>query len=155
FLWYCGIVFSGLVLGFGVYKWGIALYEHALPPTRSHLVQDAWGKALWFFSQPLMNALNLAKLSPKRWLAIAIALFIAGGLSQYFRGAVKERFWQGTIAASLLPLSYLPNLVVAENWSSYRTQAALTSLVVVYGFFALWGYGKILRGLAFAPILTA
>src|SRR5262249_25676237 len=148
-------VLGGLVLGFCVYKWALVFYGHRLSPARAHLVQDVWGKALWFFRQPLMNALNLAKLSPKRWLAKAVALFIVGGLSQYFRGDVKGRLRQGMAAASLLPLSYLPNLVVEENWSSYRTLPALTSLVVVYVFLALWGYGKLLRGLTFTPVLTA
>jgi len=144
-LWYSGIVFAGLILGFGMYKLGTTLYEHALLPTRSHLIQDVWEKALWFFRYPLMNAFNLAKLSPKRWLALVVVFFIIGGLIQYFRGKAGERLWQIGIAAALLPLSYLPNLMIAENWSSYRTQSALTSVVVMYAFLALWGYSRILR----------
>ena len=47
------------------------------------------------------------------------------------------------LAAILLPLTYLPNLLVAENWSTYRTQVALTSLLWFYTAMALIGWLKV------------
>jgi len=145
FAWYSAIVFTALILGFGVYKLGLALYGYKLPPLRSQTVQDVGEKVFWFFRQPLTNALNLAKLSAKRWLALSIATFLFGGLMMYFQGGVLERISRLLVAWLILPLSYVPNLVIAESWSAYRTLSALTAVVVVYAFFALWGYGQTLR----------
>ncbi len=153
FVWYSAIVFTGLILGFGVYKLGLAMYGHKLPPMRSQLVQDVGEKVFWFFRQPLTNALNLAKLSAKRWLALSIAIFLFGGLMMYFPGRIQERLSKLLVALFVIPLSYLPNLVVAESWSAYRTLSALTAVVVVYTFFALWGCGQILRRPVIASVL--
>jgi len=49
------------------------------------------------------------------------------------------------MALMLVPLSYLPNLVVVESWASYRTLVALTALLVFYVFLALHGYLQVLR----------
>jgi len=155
FLWYTAIGFTGLLLGFSVYKLGSAMYGHMIPPLRSHLTQDIGEKALWFFRQPLTNALNLLKLSPKRWLAMSVGVFITGGLILYLQGTTKERLCKIMIALSLVPFSYLPNLVIAESWPAYRTLSALTSVIAVYAFFALWGYGRVLGRSVTAPVLTA
>jgi hypothetical protein len=156
FIW-CGVIaFAGLILGFGVYKLGIAIYgKEELTPARSSLTSNILEKVGWFFTEPLLNALNAANIFPSRWLALSIALFIGSGLLLYFRGEVKERLLQFVIALAIIPLSYLPNLVVAENWASYRTQVALTAVLVVYAFLALRGYGKALCRSARMPILTA
>jgi hypothetical protein len=154
FLLYCVIAFTALLLGFSIYKLGSAMYAYMLSPLRSHLSQDIGEKALWFFREPITNALNLVKLSPKRWLAISVGVFMLGGLTLYLEGTAKERFCKGTIALSIVPLSYLPNLVIAENWSSYRTLSALTSVIVIYILFAIWGYGRVLGRSLPAAILT-
>jgi hypothetical protein len=153
FVWYSAIVFAGLILGFGVYQLGLAVYGDKLSPVRSQLVQDVGEKVFWFFRQPLTNALNLARLSAKSWLALSIAIFLFGGLMMYFQGRTKERLYKFLVACSIIPLSYLPNLVIAESWSAYRTLSALTSVVVVYTFFALWGYGQTLRRPVIASVL--
>jgi Glucosyl transferase GtrII len=156
FRWYSVIAFAGLLLGFGVYKLGMAIYgKETLGPTRSSLTSDIWEKVYWFFTQPLLDALNVVNIFPERWPPLLIALFIGSGLLLYFRGEVKERLLQFVIALAIIPLSYLPNLMVAENWGPYRTQAALTSVIVVYAFLASWGYGRILRHPAITLIFTA
>jgi hypothetical protein len=155
FLWYTVIAFTGFLLGFSVYKLGATMYGYTLPPSRSHLTEDIGEKALWFFREPLLNALNLVKLFPNRWLAVGVGVFITGGLLLYLRGTVKERLCQLLIAFSLFPLSYLPNLVVAESFPAYRTLPALTAVVAVYAFFALWGYRRVLGRFVTVPILTA
>jgi hypothetical protein len=146
FLWYGAIVFAGLFLGFAAYKIGMAVYgTEFVGPERSTLTTDIRGKVLWFLRWPLMDALNVNILFPERWFAVTVCIFVMTGLLLYFRGSFIERLVVLLGAFLLLPLSYLPNLVVAENWSSYRSQLALTSLIVVYVFFSVWGYKRLSR----------
>lgn len=162
FGWYGMIVMVGMLLGFVVYKLGLSLYPdfHA----RTGIVQDIPGKVIWFLCEALPNALNFVLLSPAHWffsegspvrsafhrtvdmvIAWSVCVFIVGGLMLYVRGTRKERLWKLSIAVTLLPLSYAPNLLVAENWASYRTLSSLTSVIVVYAFFAFQGYTQCLR----------
>jgi hypothetical protein len=126
-----------------------------LSAERSTLTHDAVGKALWFVDRPLRDAFNLDNLAASPRVAIIVALFIAGGLVQYFRGGIRDRSLLFAIAVSVIPFSYLPNLLVAENWSSYRTQLALTSVIVVYAFLAVHGYGRSLSRLLTTRLVTA
>lgn len=144
-LWYGGIVVVSLVLGLGVYKLGMAEYGAMQAMARTHLTSNVAGKTLWFLQSPLTDSLNLVWIVPSPWVAVGVATVVSAGMLLYFEGGVAERLWKYTIALFLLPVSYLPNLVVAEDWSAYRTQAALTSLIVVYAFFALHGYVQILH----------
>ena len=162
FGWYGMIVMVGMFLGFVVYELGLSLYPGFL--ARTGIVQDIPGKVVWFLCEALPNALNFALLSPAHWffsdgspapssfhrtvdvvIGWSVFVIIAGGLMLSLRGTLKERLWKLGIAVSLLPLSYTPNLLVAENWASYRTLSSLTSVVVVYAFFALRGYAQHLR----------
>jgi hypothetical protein len=52
------------------------------------------------------------------------------------------------VATILVPLTYLPNLVVAESRASYRTLVALSALFVFYVFLALLGYGRAFTALS-------
>jgi len=155
FLWYGAVACIGLALGFVLYRGSMALYGPWLSAGRSNLTHDAVGKALWFVQRPLMDALNLDNLAANPWVAVTVAVLITGGLAQYFRGGIGERVLLFAIASCVIPLSYLPNLVVAENWSSYRTQLALTSVIVVYAFLAVQGYGRRLDRLVTTRVLTA
>ena len=143
FLWCSGIVLSALLLGFGVYQGGMAIYSDGLTLDRSQVTLEVGEKVYWFLRWPLMNALNLANIFPRSWFALSVASFIVSGLMLSFGGACKERLSKLMIALCILPLSYLPNLVVAENWSSYRTQSALVSVIAVYVFLAFRGYLQI------------
>ncbi len=159
FGWYCMIVMGGLLLGFVVYKLGLALYP-ALS-ARTGLVHNIPGKAVWFLLEPLPNALNFSLLSPSHYvfsdfhriadilLAWGVFVLIVGGMMLYVGGTLKERLWKLGIALSVLPLSYVPNLIVVENWASYRTLPSLTSVVVMYAFFAFHGYLRHCRRLSF------
>ena len=118
----------------------LLLYGHANTFQRTALVTNLPQKAVWFFDQPLRDALNLSLIAPRTWIAWTVAAFIAGGLWLYFPGSRITRLTRTALAAILLPLGYLPNLLVAENWSSYRTQSALSSLVWLYTAIALVGW---------------
>ena len=163
-LWHSAVAFAGLSLGFGVYQLGLAYGRNIFPP-RSELAHDILGKVLWFLRWPLVDALSLAKLSGSPALALSVAIFIAGGLLLYFGDEAKKCLLKFLLALAFIPLSYLPNLVIAENWSAYRTQSALTSVIVVYAFLALQGYERTLlrpttaspltAGLGFAALVSA
>jgi hypothetical protein len=164
-LWYGTIVGTGMVLGFGIYEWGLAHYRRGLalygadygyiiPPARAHLTKNVLGKALWFVQSPIVDALNLVNLHSNSSLAYGIAIIGSCGMVLYFRGSIKERLLKCAIALALLPISYLPNLLTAENWPSYRTQLALTSLVLLYTFFALCGYARLMCRQIAAQVIT-
>lgn len=148
---YCLFMGMSLLCGYEVHRLGVTLYSFSgLPPVRSTLAVDWWQKMSWFLREPLMNALGGFWVFPPVKVSLAVALLISVGLMLYLRGSVGERLRRGLILALLLPLSYAPNLVVAENWASYRTLPALATLIVVYGFFALQGYNRLTR--RFLPV---
>lgn len=165
FIWQTGICVAALVGSYVIYRLGQTLFGTgsllALPSLRA---LDVSYKMFWFVREPLVNALNWVVLFPRTWLAVPVAIIVVLGLLLYFEGTDLERFGQLAIALVILPLSYISNLIVAENWSSYRTLSALGAVIVVYMFFALAGYVKLRRrfgaalpvaGLLVAPALLA
>src|SRR5215469_931820 len=120
----------------GKRKYGIGY----IGPERAALNHDLIGKLRWFLFNPLLDALNLINLFPHRSIAVAVLCFISVGLFLYFQGRVRDRLANMFIAGLLVPVVYLPNLVIAENFSPYRTQIALTSLIAIYAFLALKGF---------------
>jgi hypothetical protein len=134
---------------------------------RAGLVLDIPAKIHWFFTEALPNALNLARVSGSGTIATGMALFIVVGFLLYVSGSAITRLGKLGIAALLLPLSYLPNLLVSENWASHRSLAALTALLTLYCGFAVCGYarlrkvggervaGVVISGFAFACALLA
>ena len=107
---------------------------------RSQLVQDIPGKLLWFVQQPLANSLNLTDIDPTYLNALLIGLFVLGGLCLFFKGNIQSRLLRLAVALSLVPLTYLPNLVVADDWASYRTLIVLGPLVALYYALAILGF---------------
>ena len=157
--WYGLLVMAGLSLGFVVYALASYLYIDEL--ARGGLVQDIPRKIVWFFRDPLPNAMNFFSLSPAHWFLpagvpfvdrlhravnIAVAgsmfLFVLVGLGLYFQGSFKERLWKLGTAVSLLPLSYVPQLVAVHRSAVYRGLLSLASLLLVYMFFAFRGYAQ-------------
>jgi hypothetical protein len=118
---------------------------------RSTLVHDLAGKLRWFFGwrsthetglsvhNPLYGSLSLFELTPSRWLSSLVAIVaICGILALLFRERASIPLYAG-IAVLLLPLSFFPSLIVAENSPTYRVQVAMTALIALY--FALGAYG--------------
>jgi hypothetical protein len=112
---------------------------------RSTLTHDPIGKIRWFLADPLYRALNLYELTPSRWLACMVAAIAAGGLLILFRRRCTSPAMYIAIAAALVPLTYFPNLVVAESWASYRSQVSLSALIVVYLCFGALGIWAVVR----------
>lgn len=140
----------------------------SLLPQRSHLVTDLGNKLQWFLSEPLKEALNLNRLQPSSKMAGTVALLLGVGLMLFFRGNFLMRAAQLLMAVSLIVLSYLPNLAIAENFGTYRTQAGLEVLILFYCALAARGalrtlsgkgdgiiYGATLSGLAALSIMVA
>jgi hypothetical protein len=144
--WYGGVMAVSLILGYVIFKIGMWLYGIGpLGVQRASLVTNFRGKIYWFLREPLTNALNGINLFPSWKLAGVVLLWTIGGLTLLLRGTVRGKITKGICFLLLLPLSYLPNLLVAENWASYRTLGALTTLVMFYIFAALSGYEQFLR----------
>ena len=108
---------------------------------RSTLTHDISGKARWFVEEPLYRALNLFDVTPSRTQAIVVALVSAGGMLLWLGRHSARPFLYGGIGVVLIPLTYLPNLVVTDMWPPFRTQIAISSLMTLYvclGAIALW-----------------
>lgn len=121
------------------------LYTGGNTLTRSKLVSHPIGKAIWFIEQPVKDVLNWINLEPNNAIAAMAALFVLGGFVLYRRHDGRRGvLTQLGIVCALAVLSYLPNLIVAENWASYRTQVALSGLFVLYGMLAFVGWTKTL-----------
>ncbi|HEU5382381.1 MAG TPA: glucosyltransferase domain-containing protein [Ktedonobacteraceae bacterium] len=141
FLVYCSMLMIALGIDFIAAKTlPVLLYGAPLAGSRTQLVTDIPAKAGWFFQEPLPDALNLWNLLPKVSIAVFVGVFSFAGLFLFLRGKLIERLSKLLIAVVLVPLSYLPNLIVEESWASYRTQAALTALIALYVGLALLGF---------------
>jgi len=118
---------------------------------RSTLVHDFGGKLRWFFGwrsthetglsihDPLYGALSLFELAPSPWFSGLVAIVALGGILALLLRERLSILLYGGIALLLVPLSFLPSLVVAENSPGYRVQAAMTALIALY--FAVGAYG--------------
>lgn len=149
------IMVSALIADFGLAKiLPSILHIDSAWFHRTGLVSDIPGKLRWFVTTPLTDSLNLAFVLPNRTRALAVATFIAGGLFLSGRDDWKSRAARLGLAAVLLPLSYLPSLVVAMNGPAYRTQIALTTLILFYAAIALVAWLKWARLRNFAPIVA-
>jgi len=162
FGWHSMIALPGLLLGFVIYQLNSVLDPDLI--RRTGLVHNLPLKTAWFFVESLPNALLFSFLSPAWWLlsegnaplsfsyrivdiclAWIILLIMIRGLVLYFHGTHKDHLGKCGIALVLLLFSYIPSLVVAENWATYRSLSSLTSLLVVLMCLALRGYVRCLR----------
>lgn len=142
-LWYFAIFVPATGIGMYAYVLGKRLYGTGLiGRDRAAIGHDYLAKAHWFLRAPLKDALNLVNIFPSTSVAVLLLGFITIGLLLYFRGNISERLAKIAIAGALVALSYMPNLVVAESFSSYQTQGALTSLIAIYIFLSIKGFAS-------------
>lgn len=100
---------------------------------RSAITHDIYGKLTWFLSEVLPNALRLSSVGDNPLIPMAfIALIVIGIVSKYYKHPLAIPLY-----IALVPLSYTPNLIVAENWPSYRSQVALCTLMALYIFLSI------------------
>ena len=109
--------------------------------SRNHITHDVGGKAHWFLHDPFYRSLNLFDLTPSPWFAALVAVVATGGILLWLLRRGARPLLYVLVGLILIPLSYLPNLVVAESWAAYRTQVAVSSLIALYACFgaiAIW-----------------
>jgi hypothetical protein len=107
------------------------------------LTHDFLGKAKWFVDWALFESLNLFDLTPSAWLAAFVATVAAGGIVLWLVRRASRPWLYVVLGLVLIPLAYLPNLVVEESipWPTYRTHVALSPLIALYfclGALAIW-----------------
>lgn len=139
-----GAAGSGLAAAFVVLKIGQAACGSDVPGGRTSLLTDVWAKLQWFVREPIVNSLNFVNLPPSRRVAMIVGGIILVGVLIHFLLDRRQVAWRAAQFLAFIPLSYLPNLMVNENWASYRTQGALVALFSVYAFIALRGFAKLI-----------
>jgi hypothetical protein len=107
---------------------------------RSALTHDPIGKLRWFLGDPLYQSLNLFHLTLVPWLAALVAAVAFGGgiLLLWIDGRAPLILG---LALTIVPLSFLPGLLVAENSATYRIEISLAALIGLYaclGALGLW-----------------
>jgi hypothetical protein len=138
-----GVFSVSVILNIATFEWAKHYFGTAsVLPQRSHFSTHVLAKLHWFVTGPLVDALNFSRIQPSSKIAALIFFLIALGLVFYFQGNLGERLAKGAFALCLIPLAYLPNLAIAENFVTYRTQAALTPLLVFYAFLAYFGFSQ-------------
>lgn len=142
-------------LEIGIFEWAKHYFGTAsVLPQRSHFTTHFATKINWFIHGPLVDALNFSRLQPSGRLAICLLSLITLGLFFYFKGNSLKRLLQVASAASLIPLSFLPNLAISENFCTYRTQAAITPLLIFYAFLAVHGFMSLVSKSLSTRIIT-
>jgi len=130
---YFAVASVGFFLAWLVLRHYLAVIPQRYSPQRDSFTHDPLKKLSWFIHHPLVDSMNLFLIWPWRAVAIAVELIIVAGLAKKYRRDLLKVL----IALALLPLSYLPNLVVEESWASYRTQVALSWTALILLFIAL------------------
>ncbi|MGE5335753.1 MAG: hypothetical protein ACM3N4_13705, partial [Nitrososphaerota archaeon] len=136
FAHYSVIAVAGFIGSYIAIKIGQSIVGSGVP-TRSSLATDPFAKLQWFIGRIMLDALNLYNVNPALKVALAVAVLAGIGTVLYMDGSWQEKASKGAIAILLAPLCYLPNLLVAEYSPSYRSEVAITALVILYLSFGL------------------
>ena len=106
---------------------------------RRYLLADLLDKENFLRHQVLPMALNLTNIDTNWWIAVAMSVLIATGLPIFV--AMTSRRWELLpLAVALVPLAYLPNLIVTGDWPAFRTQVGIESLMAFFALLSLEGW---------------
>jgi hypothetical protein len=146
-----------LVIDFGVSKALPAAFGLADDFSRTALTHSPLRKLVWFITEPLSNAANLYVISPSAPVSAAVGAAILAGV---FVKYGKRGGAYALLIALLLVLAYVPNLLVSEDWASYRTTPALAGVVLIAALIlVVRPFDQWIRsprfGLAVLPLLIA
>jgi hypothetical protein len=137
-----GIAAAALSLAYLVLKLGVhRVGSETRSGARSTLTDDPAGKVRWFFEEPLYRSLNLFDLTVTHLGAALVASIATAGLLLWIVTRTPRPVLYGALALVLVPLTYLPNLVVQDLYPPYRTQVSLAALIALYaclGAVSLW-----------------
>lgn len=140
FLLRCGAVAAcALAAGLLIFKLGNALYD-IKNGSRGGLTLDPAGKITWFLRRPLRHVFAPWALEPRVVLVLPALALVTLGLWLGERQSPRRALARMLLAGALICLAYLPNLVVRENWSSFRTMAAPAGVGIAVGWAALRGF---------------
>jgi hypothetical protein len=139
---HAGVAVAAISLGYLFAKLVVHLTGYLGPtPGRNALTHDPSGKVHWFVHWPLYESLSVFQLTPSAWIAVPAAVVAASGIVLLLRRESVDLLRYGGTALALIPLSFLPNLAVAENSPTYRVLGALASLIALYasiGAIGIW-----------------
>jgi hypothetical protein len=136
-----GVAAIAMFSSYAAVRVGVHFYGGATSG-RTNLVHDFVGKARWFWNEPLVNGFGMFGLVPTVTVALAIAIVAAVGILLLHAESGWGAFGFLGLAAGLIPLSYLPNLAVSEQFASYRSIGALATLLTLYLWLGLWGIAR-------------
>jgi hypothetical protein len=133
---FAAIFFATALVDFLILKIATTCFKHIpVSPERTHLTGHILQKINWFFTGPLVDALNFNHLMVSTEMAIFWGLFIIFGLVIYFNSKTKRQsFLKLSIALAFILLSYLPNLAISESYYTYRTELGLSTLILFYAY---------------------
>ncbi len=133
------IFFATAMVDLLLLKIAIICFKHIpVSAERTHLTTHVLQKANWFFTGPLIDALNFNHLMASKEIAVFCGLFIVLGLVQHFNAKNKwQSFLNLFITLTFIPLSYLPNLAISESYYTYRTELGLSTLLLFYAYLSV------------------
>ena len=146
FLSYLGVATVAMGAEYLVVKYSYTLLFHQPNPearTKLASLAEVQHSVVLFFTQPVAQSLTFYHIQPEPWNALAagaIAVFIVCGFILYVGESLARVLVKLALAFTLLPLAYIPNLLVASWWPAYRTQSALGGLLALYLACAVRGY---------------
>ncbi|MCC7276007.1 MAG: glucosyltransferase domain-containing protein [Alphaproteobacteria bacterium] len=115
------------------------------PSRRTALTRDPWAKLLWFIGVPLRQAQNLFNLQPVPRFGYAVAgLIVLGAFLR--QGSVRPTMAALAVQGGAVALAFLPNLVVAESWPSFRASLPMAMTIAVLVAAALVAVGERIGG---------
>ncbi len=150
----CLVMLGALFVDYGLARLLPYIHGVSAPAARESLVTDIPSKIWWFIRQPLLDAVNLPFIRPNVLVGCVVGGAIVAGFWLWIKDDRNTRWTRVVLALALLPLSYLPNLVVREDWASYRTQIGLISLVLLYEAIAVSGWLRSARLERYTPIFA-
>lgn len=101
---------------------------------RTNLIRDYFGKILWFVSESLPGSLSFYSFTIKPYFSsysMPLLLLVICTIGLFLHFQKNDRFLGFVVTIIFVVLSYFPNLIVSENWASFRTQVALTSMFMI------------------------
>lgn len=93
-------------------------------------------KLVWFARDVIPYSLNFNLLINNKIIPAVLLLLIVIGFL-FMEKSITKILINIVVYFLLIILSYFPNLIVSENWASYRTQVAISSLFLLMGFLGI------------------
>lgn len=96
-------------------------------------------KLFWFIKEPLSRSLNIFTIGNSAPFSILVFLFLIIGMLVVLHGKLAKRITLILVFLAILFISYLPNLIIAEYWPTYRSTVALSGMIVLLLLFVIEG----------------